>query len=358
MKACVLHGVGDLRCEEVADPTPGPGEVLVKVGACGVCGSDIPRVFSKGTYRFPTIPGHEFAGEVAAVGPDADEGLVGRRVAVFPLIPCRACPACAIGAFAQCEDYNYLGSRSDGAFAEYVCAPAWNAVPVPEGVSLEEAAMTEPAAVAVHALRRGDLGAGDTVLVFGAGPIGLLLGMWARTGGADKVLLVDVDAARLEFARKLGFEAVCNAADSDVLDWVRAMTKRPSADGRIGCGADLVIEGSGSQAALEQCPQAARPFGRIVLMGNPAGTMALSQEAYWAVLRKELTVRGTWNSVFTADAHNEWRLALDAMASGRLAAGSLITHRVGLDGLWDALVMVRDGQEFSNKVMCVVESGA
>lgn len=345
MKACVLHAVGDLRCEEVADPAPKAGEVLVKVRACGVCGSDLPRVFDKGTYHFPTIPGHEFAGEVAAVGPEVDRGLVGRGVAVFPLIPCKRCAMCAVGAFAQCEDYDYLGSRSDGAFAEYACVPAWNLVPIPVGVSFEEAAMLEPAAVALHAVRQGRVDPGDAVLIFGAGPIGLLAGSWARICGADQVLLADVDGAKLDFAEGLGFDLRLNPRDLDVEAWVRAITDR---------GADVVIEASGSAAAFEDGMRSARTFGRVVLMGNPAGDMRLSQQGYWAILRKELTVRGTWNSRYGVPPKDEWALAMDAIASGRLEVKPLITHRVPLEDLEDALVMMRDRGEFFNKVMYVV----
>jgi len=344
MKACVLHGIGELRCDEVAEPEPASGEVLVRVRACGVCGSDVPRVFVKGTYRFPTIPGHEFAGEVAAVGDGVDAGLVGKAVAVFPLIPCRACAACEVGAFAQCEDYDYLGSRCDGAFAEFVCAPAWNLLEVPDGVSFEEAAMTEPAAVAAHALRQAGVDAGDAVLIFGAGPIGLLVASWARISGAGAVLLADIDARKLDFARELGFERAFNPKDGDTVNWVREVTGR---------GADVVVEASGSSAAFEQCMLTARTFGRVVLMGNPAGDMRLSQEAYWAILRRELKVCGTWNSSYTGLPRNEWQLALDHMASGQLPVKPLITQRVSLEDLGDALVMMRDRTEFATKVMCI-----
>lgn len=344
MRACVLHGVGDLRCEDVAVPRPGPGQVLVRVTACGVCGSDVPRIFAKGTYRFPTIPGHEFAGEIVTVGPDADASLIGKRVTVYPLIPCRKCAACAIGAFAMCEDYDYLGSRCDGAFAEYVCAPAWNVVAVPDTVSFEEAAMTEPAAVAAHALRQGTFSGDDSVLVFGAGPIGLLLAQWARAWGAARVLLADVDRRKLDFARTLGFDRLFDASTGDPAAWAREQT---------GGGADLVIEGSGASPALEQAPMAAKVFGRVVLLGNPLGEMRLSQTAYWAILRKELTVRGTWNSSFSDLPRNEWKLTLDSMASGKIDVRPLITHRVRLDELPGALAMLRDKTPFSNKVMYV-----
>ncbi len=344
MNACVLHAVGDLRFESLKTPMPRKGEVLLRVAACGVCGSDLPRVFSKGTYSFPMIPGHEFAGVVENTGPEVDSAWIGRRVAVFPLIPCRRCAPCAVGAYAQCQDYDYLGSRSNGAFAEFVCVPEWNLLPVPGDVSLEEAALAEPAAVAVHALRRAGLDIGDTVLIFGAGPIGLMLGKWAEAWGASKVMLVDIDREKLRFAKKLGFLHLLDARDADVPQWVMNKTGR---------GADVVIEGSGSSAAFEQSMACARPFGAVVLMGNPAGPMTLSQNAYWAILRKELRVLGTWNSSYTDLPRNEWTLALEAMESGKLDVTPLITHRTGLDGLPALLAMMQARTVFFNKVMFV-----
>lgn len=344
MRACVLHAVGDIRLQEVSKPIPGAGEVLLRVGACGVCGSDIPRIYEKGTYRFPLIPGHEFAGVVENIGPGVDTAWVGKRAAVFPLIPCFNCASCAIGAFAQCTDYNYMGSRCDGAFAEYVAVPEWNLVPLPMDLPIEEAAMAEPAAVAIHALRRAGLDIGSSVLIFGAGPIGLMLGKWAHAWGAGKVMLVDIDIARLRFARKLGFDHLYDATQGGVPEWVMKKT---------GQGADVVIEGSGSSAAYEQCMLSARPFGSVVLMGNPSGAMTLSQNAYWAILRNELRVMGTWNSSFTDLPRNEWRLALDSMASGKLDVHPLISHRTDLEHLPAHLEMMRDRTAFFNKVMLV-----
>ncbi len=162
MQALVLHKVGDARYETVPRPTAGPGEVLVRVGFCGVCGSDIPRTFVKGTYHFPTICGHEFAGTVESCGAEVADYRPGDRVVVFPLLWCGRCTACERGNYVQCADYDYYGSRRDGAFAEYVAVPPRNLLRVPEGVSMEAASMTEPAAVALHALKRaggGFLGA-------------------------------------------------------------------------------------------------------------------------------------------------------------------------------------------------------
>ena len=187
MDALVLHDVGDARFESISKPEVSDGEVLVRVGFCGVCGSDIPRVFVKGTYSFPTVCGHEFAGTVEACGPGVDDLETGAAVAVFPLLWCGRCPACEQGKYVQCFDYDYLGSRSNGGFAEYVVAPRRNLLRVPEGVSLDEAAMTEPASVALHALRRGGgTRPGESVAVFGAGPIGVMVAQWARAMGAAR----------------------------------------------------------------------------------------------------------------------------------------------------------------------------
>lgn len=341
MKACVLHGIGDLRYGEVRMPEPLSGEVRLKISACGICGSDIPRVFEKGTYRFPLIPGHEFSGVVDKVGPDVDECLMRRSMAVFPLIPCRHCEQCAIGAVAQCENYDYLGSRRDGGFAEYVCVPVQNLVPVPPGLNMEEAALVEPAAVALHALGRLTPTTGSSVLVMGAGPIGLMLAMWAEISGAKRVLLCDVDQAKLDFAKKQGFELLCNPRmRGSVAKWL---------DGAIGHGADLVFDASGSAASVEECMMAARTFGRVVLVGNPASEMALSQSAYGAILRKELQIAGAWNS----SPRTDWPLTLSFMAEQRLKFSPLITHRVRLEQLPEALRMMRDKLEFFVKVMYV-----
>lgn len=344
MQACVLHAVGDLRLEERPTPMPGPGEVLLRVGACGICGSDVPRVFSKGTYRFPTIPGHEFAGTVTAVGADVDPLLVGRKAAVFPLIPCFKCGPCEGGHYAQCEDYDYLGSRSDGAFAEYVRVPVWNLVHLPPEVSLEEAAMVEPAAVAAHALRRGQIDLGDQVLIFGAGPIGLLVAAWAKIWGAARILIVDIDVEKLRFARKLGYDHLYDAAQPDVAEWVKRKTGR---------GADLVVEASGSTHAFASAMQCARAFGRVVLLGNPNGAMTLPQEAYWAILRKELQVTGTWNSAYANLPRNEWAMTVSYLAQGKLDVLPLITHRIGLGELGAHLALMRDRSAFTNKILYV-----
>ena len=329
MKAAVLHGIGDLRVENVPIPKVEEDEVLVRIHRCGVCGSDIPRVFVKGTYNFPCIPGHEFAGQVVE---SADPALVGMRVAVFPLLPCFDCEPCKLEEYAQCENYDYYGSRRDGAFAEYLAVKKWNLIPIPENITYDEAAMCEPCAVAMHALNRAGVKEGDRVVIMGAGPIGLMLAQVARMMGAGSVALSDIDPDKKDFARKLGF---------DVLE-----------EGE-NC-ADVVIEGTGASPALTRCLEIAARGGTVLCMGNPSREMTMSQKTYWHILRKELSVKGTWNSRY-ASFQNDWQDAIRVLSEGKLQAQELITHRVKLDDAPEMLAKMRDRSEFYVKLMIDLE---
>ena len=344
MKACVLHAIGDLRCEAAADPIVREGEVLLWIRASGICGSDIARVFTKGTYHFPTIPGHEFAGEIVETGKGVPASLIGRRAAVFPLLPCRKCDMCEIGEYASCRDYNYFGSRCDGGFAEWIAVPVWNLVFADASLSFEEAAMAEPAAVALHALNRACIRPGDTVAVYGAGPIGLMVAAFAGVSGASKVILADIDESKLAFAKSLGYASVVNSADERHTEEIMKITS--------GRGVDLAVECAGASAAYAACLRCVKPQGAVVLMGNPMGDLHLGQKDYWEVLRKQLTLYGTWNSSYT-QAKNDWQTAIECMAAGKLNVKPFITHRFGLDECGEAFRLVRDKTEFYNKVMFI-----
>ncbi|MHC1695090.1 MAG: galactitol-1-phosphate 5-dehydrogenase [Eubacteriales bacterium] len=347
MKVLNLYSIGDLRCEDKEVPIARKNEVLLEIRASGICGSDLPRIFHKGTYHFPTVPGHEFAGRVVELGEGVDTSLLGRRFAVFPLLPCFECECCAVGEYASCKSYGYFGSRQDGGFAEYIAVPVWNLVPIPDSLSYEEAAMCEPAAVAVHALRRAGVELGDCVAIFGAGPIGLMLASFARLWGAFRTVLVDINAKKLEFAESLGFRDAINASESDAVKEIMSLTG--------GRGADLCIEGAGVSKTLEQCLFSCRPFGRVVAMGNPAGDMALSQKGYWELLRKQLTLSGTWNSSFVSLPKNDWHLAIQSMDGGAIDVKRFITHRFDMKDYKKVFEMMNDKDAFYNKVMFTME---
>ncbi len=348
MKACVLHDIGVLKYEEVKTPTPGIGEVLIEVKASGICGSDLPRIYTKGTYHFPTIPGHEFAGRIVETGKGSDKDLLGKKAAVFPLLPCMECAQCHIGEYAACRNYNYFGSRCDGGFAEYIAVPVFNLVMVSEHLSYEEAAMAEPTAVAIHALRQTGIEIGDNVVIYGAGPIGLIMAQWAKVWGADQVILVDIDEGKLSFAKELGFSYAYNSLEGDPVERIMELTG--------GRGADVAVEGAGVSQTLEQCLRSVRTLGRVVAMGNPVGDMRLSQKGYWELLRKQITLKGTWNSSYGSLPKNDWQLSIRAMEQGKISVKPIITHKFFLEDCIKAFEMIRNKRTFFNKVMFLINS--
>ena len=322
MKAYVLHGIGDLRYEDWPKPELQPGWALVKVLAAGICSSDIPRIFTKGTYHFPTIPGHEFCGLVEAVHDEADSGLIGKRVGVYPLIPCKKCPSCQKGRYETCEHYDYLGSRRDGGFAEYVAVPVWNLLELPDAVSDVQGALLEPAAVALHAVKRAEIASGDSVCVVGSGAIGLLAGQWAKLQGAGRVAIKGRSEAKRNLAESCGLEYLTDTAGEQF---------------------DQVIEAVGSETALIESIQLTVPGGRVVLMGNPDGPRTLSQDIYWRILRKQLTLTGTWNSSFGRE-DSDWMRVRAAMCEGKLQTSFLDSDIQKLSHLKDGLAKVKDKQ--------------
>jgi L-iditol 2-dehydrogenase len=344
MKANVLFGINDLRYVDVAMPEPKDGEVLVRVKASGICGSDVARVFSTGTYSFPTIPGHEFSGEIATDG-SGDNYRSGKRVAVFPLIPCHECRNCREGKYELCKSYSYLGSRRDGGFAEYVAVPEWNLATVPDNVSCEEAAMVEPAAVALHGLRMAGIKSGDCVAIIGPGTIAIIMAQLAEILGAGKILLLGRTQAKLDFAVKNMFverDNVCNTSEIDAKEWMNEHTGM--------AGSDIVVEGTGSGASLDLALNIARSSGVILSMGNPAGDMNLSKNSYWKLLRRQITIRGTWNSSYGSK-QSDWEIIMLLLQERRLNLSSLITHRFPLSDLSKALRLMKDASVYTNKIM-------
>lgn len=348
MKAAVLYKVGDLRYEDFPLPKPRNGWALVRVKAVGLCGSDIPRLFETGTYSFPLIPGHEFSGEVVEI---KGKGKIkpGDRVTVFPLIPCRKCPWCKLGFFAQCNRYDYLGSRRHGAMAEYAEAPLENIFSLPDKVSFTEASLTEPASVALHALTRGEPLKGKTMALFGCGTIGLILAQLARIKGIKKSYLIDIDEAKLAKAREIGFKETINSRKAKVVDVILKATR--------GEGVELVIEGVGLSITYNQAMAITSKLGKIVFLGNPLEEVRLKKELVSKILRGEITIQGTWNSKamsrqshpFRGTKGSEWKEVLGYMAQGKLRT-SILAKTFPLKEINQVLEKVREGKE-SGKII-------
>lgn len=347
MKAMVLHNVNDFRLEKAEVPVPDAGEVLVEVRAAGICGSDIPRVYETGAYSYPLIPGHEFAGVVIGTGSSGDTCWLGKRVGVFPLIPCKTCIPCRNRQYEMCRHYSYLGSRKNGAFAEYVAVPKENLIELPDGVSFEAAAMLEPMAVAVHAMRRIGPTAADVVAVCGLGTIGLLLLMFLQEAGIQNVLAIGNKEGQRRLAGELGIleDAYCDSRTVNADEWLMEKTG--------GTGAGVFFECVGKKETVAQAIKNSAPGGRICLVGNPASDMLLEKEVYWKILRSQLTLTGTWNSSFMQDAKDDWHYALERLAAGKITPEKIISHEFPLEELMQGFHIMRDKTEDYGKIICV-----
>ncbi|HEB31061.1 MAG TPA: galactitol-1-phosphate 5-dehydrogenase [Spirochaetes bacterium] len=344
MKAAVLHAPGDIRFENVPVPSDlHKKEVLVKVRAAGICGSDLDRIMKTGTYSFPTIPGHEFCGIVEKTGDEEKGFKKGDRVVVAPIIPCFSCESCQQGHYGQCASYNYLGSRTDGGFAQYVKAPVMNLIRMPAEVSYKEGAAIEPAAVTLHGMRRVGVETGDTVAVLGCGTLGLFALQFAKIMGATRTIAVDIAEEKLELAQKLGADELVCAQEKDPVTEIKKMTE--------GRGPHAAIETAGVSITQEQCLRIAAKHGRILYLGTAHKDVVIPAGSFEHIVRNELLITGSWNSYSAPFPGREWHASVDYVKKKVIKIEPLITHTFVLE---DASKVFRDLAErryVYNKVM-------
>jgi len=351
MKAWVLHGIDKIQYEEVPEAEPAETEVLVQVKAAGICGSDIPRIYKNGAHRMPLVPGHEFSGQVVKTGSRTDGNWQMKRVGIYPLIPCRSCISCHRKTYEVCRQYSYLGSRRDGGFAEYVAVPEYNLIELPDQVTYEQAAMMEPMAVAVHAMRRVSITKDNTVVVCGLGTIGLLLVMFLKEKGIRHILAIGNKGFQKENFLALGMPEndFCDMRQEDVKAWIELHTN--------GAGADVFFECVGRNETVSQAINLTGPGGKICMVGNPCTDIKLDQQTYWKILRNQLEVTGTWNSSFFSDldeekgGKNDWYYVLNRLEQGRIKPEKFISHRLSLEHLDEGLHIMRDKSEDYLKIM-------
>lgn len=343
MKAAVLHDIADLRYEECTIPSIGDNDVLIKVLACGICGSDIPRVLSTGTYQFPTIPGHEFGGTVVEVGSNVDRDLLNKNVAVIPLIPCRHCEQCEIGNFQLCCDYDYLGSRNDGGFSEYCKVPKDNVVVVPDCVSFEAAAMLEPITVAQHVVLNNHVEIGDTVAVYGLGAIGIFIAQWAIIMGARHVFAIDLDSNKVAIAKQIGLEdAVCSKTEN-----VKQVIAKKTSDK----GIDIVFDASGSEFVFNEAISLLKYNGKFGLVGRPTDSLNIHTDTFETILRRQITIKGSWSFEMKHTPHNAWDVSLQALKDNQIKIGPIISHRLPLSKTYDGIKLMAEKSEFYYKIL-------
>lgn len=318
----MLYGVKDLKVEDVEVPEVKDGEVLVKVKAATTCGTDL-KIFQRGyvekVIKLPTIFGHEWAGEVAEVGKGLEWPRKGMRVRAGNSAPCLHCSMCQRGKYNLCENMIWLW----GAYAEYIKVPArmvlMNMQGVPDGISYEEAAITEPLACVLHGVEQANVKLGDTVAIIGAGPIGLLHLLTVKKMGAGRTIMIDLVDERLGFAEKLGADATVNSGKENVETRIRELTG--------GYGADVAIEAIGLSATWEQALKLARKGGTVLEFGGcPPGTeIKVNAEM---LHYGELTVMGTFH---TTPLH--FRKALNLIATRTIDVRPLVTRKMKLDNI-------------------------
>jgi (R,R)-butanediol dehydrogenase/meso-butanediol dehydrogenase/diacetyl reductase len=314
MKAVAYHSNDKpLSIEDIPVPEPGPGQLLLKVSACGICGSDL-HAYQAGLAPEGNVFGHEFAGEVAAVGEGAGEDWQpGDRATSVGVIVCGQCPKCTLGMMDQCEKIELIGFSRHGAYAEYVITQAASSVKIPDGIPWSQAALVEPLAVGLAAYRDCQLALGGNVLILGAGIIGITVVKWARFFGAEHVAISDLDSARLQRAERVGATASINAADqADAVQAFRDST---------GVEPDVIVECVG-RPMLQHLVDTAPHGAHIVSVG---ASMEQDSIAPWTAAAKK--IRLTFSFGYTPE---DFQFILRMMEGGRLDTDHLITRRISL----------------------------
>ena len=340
MTAIMCHAPKDYRVEKVARPVAGPRELVIRIGACGICASDCKcwsgaKMFWGGEnvpswVKAPVIPGHEFFGYVEDIGEGAAEHFavaVGDRVIAEQIVPCERCRYCRSGKYWMCEVHNIFGFQrevADGGMAQFMRIPSTALVhKIPPDMPLEDAAIIEPLSCAIHAVTRGDIQLDDVVVIAGAGPIGLMMVQVARLKTPRKLVVIDLVPQRLELARRYGADVVINPRDENALAMVRALTN--------GYGCDVYIEATGSPSGALQGLDIIRKLGRFVEFS----VFGHDTTADWSIIgdRKELDIRGAHLGPYC------YPIAIDLLARGLVTSKGIVTHDYPLER-WDEAIAI------------------
>lgn len=317
MKAAFLTEPGAIEMREIDAPTPDDDQVLVKVAAVGVCGSDV-HFYAHGSIgsmimQEPFVLGHELSGTIAAVGKNVDPSRVGKRVAIEPQRPCRTCKECKAGRYNLCPNIIfYAVPKVNGAFAEFVTIQNDFAFDLPDNVSFEAGALLEPLSVAIWSAQKAEIGVGSRVLIAGAGPIGVIMAQTARAFGATEILITDTVESRRDFALKHG---ATRAID-------------PTKESVAGLDVDVFIDATGVGRAVYDGIKAVGPAGRAILVGMGDNDVLLPIDH---IQSREIWVSGIFRYT------NTWPTAIELVASGKVNLDALVTHRFDLEHVEDAL---------------------
>ena len=336
MKAGILYGNEDIRFEEIENPKINENELLVKVRATGICGSDIPRVLHNGAHFYPIVLGHEFSGEVVEIGENVNGFKIGDRVAGVPLVPCMKCKDCQKGNFSLCKHYSFIGSRQQGSLAEYIKLPASNAVKFDSSVSFEQGALFEPSTVALHGIKCANYVGGKSVAIIGGGTIGLFTMQWAKIYGAKSVTVIDVNDERLALAERLGADYTINSLTSEL----------PNAK------YDYVFETAGQSVTIINAFEIAANKAKVCFIGTPHKDVVFTPREWENLNRKELVVTGSWMSYSATFPGEEWELTAHCFKTGQLKFDEkIIFDKMPLSEIKNAFMKFKRPGAVSGKII-------
>ncbi|MFC1491841.1 zinc-binding dehydrogenase [Nitrospinota bacterium] len=337
MRAVLMKDKGLLEVEEIPEPVPGPGEALIEVEHCGICGSDLMTLEGNRPMELPRVLGHEFVGTLRAIEGGGDSSFrPGDRVVCEPIMGCGNCRSCRNGNYNVCHKRIILGVETDGAFAQFVRVPLHNLLKVPDGTPVEEAAMAQPLAVAVHTFRRITFQAGCTAAVLGAGPIGALLALMAQASGGTTVVLTEPNPFRKTLMERMGFPVIDPTKEDPVPAALSALNEGDE-------GFDVVFDAAGAPNSLHQATHMVRVLGQVVVV---ASYREEPQVGIMKARRQEVDYITTRAHIF-----DDFRAAVNIIASRRMDIRSLITDEIGLDEMPEAFQTLSEGGPMM-KVLC------
>lgn len=335
MKAFQVANINDYALIDTQTPQAESGEVLIKTSFAGICGSDLHIIHGQNPFvQFPRITGHEFSGVVVAVGDDVGHIKQGDRVCVDPVISCGHCYPCRIGRVNVCANLQVFGVHRNGGFSEFTSAPASNVIVLPDNVTLEQAALVEPYSIATNVLARMAPLPGDSLLVYGAGVIGLTIVQVAKAMGIERIIVTDIVEERLANALALGATNIINSRHDKVEEHIQDLMQ--------GEGMPLIADAACIPALLPEILRIASPAGRIGLLGFNSVPSDLAQIE---VIKKELTIVGSRLN------NQRFPQVLDMIAAGHLDPLALISHRISLNEISEGIQLMEDHPELTRKVL-------
>jgi len=311
-----------MRVEEVDTPRPGSDDILLKVAYCGVCGSDVPRTLKDGAHYYPIILGHEFSGVIEEVGDGLSREVKGRKAVCAPLIPDFSDPQCARGNYSLGKGYDFIGSNRQGGFAEYVAMPARNAIIVDDSLDMLSASFLEPLTVALHAINIMSYRPGRKAAVIGVGGIGLLMLQCLKQLGTQSISAFDVDDHKLELAKNMGATFCLNSRDEDIF--------KKAFEQAAPSGYDFVFESAGAPAAEILALNLAAPRGNVIYVGTPHSALTLQPAEFELILRKELTLKGSWLNYSAPFPGWEWQYGIEMLTKQQVDIEPLVGRTLPL----------------------------